>query len=83
MTEKINRRKSDLPYEKPNKDSNVWPKQNCPAFTPRENATMNECWYCKYADFHLDKPQPLEVGICNWPKKVTAPAAAEKERKFI
>lgn len=26
-------------------------------------------WYCQSADFHLDKPRFLEVGVCYWPKK--------------
>ena len=68
----IRRRKEDLPMPAPNAQGNVWPKQSCPAFTERENAVpgMTECWYCRYADFHLDKPKALEVGICNWPETV-------------
>lgn len=70
MAEKL-RKKEDNPLDKPNKDGNVWPGQLCPAFTPRENAAMIECWYCKYADFHLNQPKALEVGVCCFPKEVT------------
>ena len=28
-----------------------------------------ECWYCKFADFHLKERIPLDVGICCWPNK--------------
>lgn len=54
----------------PNPGGNVWPKQWCPAFTARKTASpgMEECWFCRYADFHLDKPKALEVGICLWPE---------------
>jgi hypothetical protein len=62
------RRKEDFQLEKPNSDGNVWQRQVCPAFTPRDNTTLKECFYCKYADFHLDKPKPLEVGVCYFPK---------------
>lgn len=67
-----NRRKEDQPLDKPNQNSNVWPKQTCPAFTLRESTTVAtpECWYCQYADFRLNQPKPVEVGICCWPKKV-------------
>ncbi len=55
----------------PNTDGNVWPKQVCPAFEPRADIPkgLQQCWYCRYADFHLDKPRALDVGICYWPKK--------------
>ena len=51
----------------PNSSGNVWPSQNCPVFTPRGGAVEKTCWYCIYADFHLDKPRALDVGICDWP----------------
>lgn len=56
----------------PNVLGNIWPNQSCPAFEPREgySSQLQRCWYCKYADFHLDKPKALDVGICNWPNKV-------------
>ena len=54
----------------PNSSGNVWPHQSCPVFTPRGGAAEQTCWYCVYADFHLDKPRALDVGICNWPKNV-------------
>jgi hypothetical protein len=28
------------------------------------------CWYCVYADFHLDQPRALDVGVCYWPRKL-------------
>lgn len=66
------RRQTDNPLSAPNSGGNVWPRQSCPAFTPRDSAVtpMPECWYCVYADFHLDKPRALDVGICEWPNKV-------------
>lgn len=67
--EKTATRREDLPLHAPNSGGNVWPKQSCPAFTPRGGAAEDTCWYCVYADFHLDKPRALEVGICNWPEK--------------
>lgn len=63
------RRSEDQMLAAPNSDGNVWPRQSCPSFTPRGGAVENTCWYCVYADFHLDKPRPLEVGICEWPKR--------------
>lgn len=41
-------REEELVLHEPNKDGNVWPKQYCPAFTPRAEAPeeMPECWYC-------------------------------------
>jgi hypothetical protein len=53
----------------PNSGGNVWPAQSCPAFVPRGGAAEQTCWYCVYADFHLDRPIALEVGICEWPSK--------------
>ncbi|MDD3164425.1 MAG: hypothetical protein PHS97_01045 [Oscillospiraceae bacterium] len=66
------RRKTDQSLSAPNAEGNVWPRQVCPAFTPRVGiiAPIPECWYCQYADFHLDRPRALEVGVCEWPKKV-------------
>ncbi len=63
----------------PKSGGNVWPKQSCPAFTPRGGAAETTCWYCIYADFNLDKPRALDVGICNWPKTVQS----EKKRNEI
>ena len=70
MTGGIRRRREDLPLSAPNAQGNVWPNQVCPAFSPRKEAPsgMAECWYCQYADFHLDKPRALDVVICNWPE---------------
>ena len=66
---KTARRREDLPISAPNSGGNVWPRQNCPAFTARGGAAERTCWYCVYADFHLDKPRALDVGICDWPDK--------------
>lgn len=65
-------RQTNHPLAAPNANENVWPRQTCPAFTPRECtvAPMRECWYCVYADFYLDRPRALDVGMCEWPKKV-------------
>lgn len=59
-------------FEVPNKNGNVWPGNLCPAYTPREDAikSLKECWYCRYADFHLKEERALEIGICKWPHKV-------------
>ena len=68
-----NNSQEDSPLSDPNSEGNVWPKQVCPAFIPRVDAPNGlwQCWYCVYADFHLDKPKALEVGICYWPRKLT------------
>lgn len=58
-----------LPAPKPG--GSVWPRQNCPAFTPRKahlSIDGIQCWFCRYADFHLTRPVALEVGICCWPE---------------
>ena len=54
----------------PKRNGSVWPRQRCPAFTPRRSASQKqaECWFCRYADFHLTEPVALEVGICCWPE---------------
>lgn len=66
-----NRRREDAPLSAPNTEGNVWPKQVCPAFEVRASAQveLRQCWYCRYADFHLDKPRALDVGVCCWPIK--------------
>jgi len=68
MKEKSKKCKEDMLFDKPNSDSNVWPHQYCPAFTTRSEGGVKECWYCCYADFHLDREKPLDIGICCWPK---------------
>ena len=67
-----NRRQEDAPLRAPNAEGNVWPKQVCPAFEPRADTPdgLRQCWYCRCADFHLNKPRALDVGVCEWPKKV-------------
>ncbi len=59
-------------YEVPKREGSVWPKDICPAYSPREDAipSLQGCWYCQYADFHLKAERTLEVGICQWPRKV-------------
>jgi hypothetical protein len=66
-------RREDAPLKVPNTEGNVWPKQVCLAFQPRADTPegLRQCWYCQYADFHLDKPRVLDVGVCYWPKKIT------------
>lgn len=68
-----NRRLEDSPLSAPNAEGNVWPKQACPAFEPRSNTPygMSQCWYCRYADFHLNKPKALDVGVCYWPQRLS------------
>ena len=64
------KRDEDRLLREPRVGGSVWPKQRCPAFTPRKNVPPEqpECWYCRYADFHLKEPVALEVGFCCWPK---------------
>ena len=59
-------------YDVPKQNGSVWPNDICPAYTPRQEAIpcINGCWYCRYADFHLQEERALEVGICKWPKKI-------------
>lgn len=59
--------------KEPRVGQSVWPLQYCPVFTPRAAAVLveRECWYCKYADFHLKERVPLDVGICCWPNAQT------------
>lgn len=48
----------------------VLPLQRCSCFSPRRSITQprRECWYCRYADFHLTEPVALKVGVCRWPE---------------
>ena len=64
------RRREDQALSAPNFYGNVWPKQRCPVFMPRSGAAERTCWYCIHADFHLDKPRALDVGVCYWPKEI-------------
>ena len=59
------------PLSLPQTDRNVYPRQCCPAFVARDGAFPweRECWFCVYADFHLEKACPLDVGICGYPVK--------------
>ena len=60
------------PLSNPKPGGSVWPRQSCPAFAPRKAhlpADGSQCWFCRYADFHLTHPVALEVGICCWPEK--------------
>ena len=63
------RRREDRTLHAPNAGGNVWPGQHCPAFAARGCAAEETCWYCAYADFHLDRPRALDVGVCEWPEK--------------
>ena len=59
------------PLSAPKPGGSVWPRQSCPAFTPRkEQLSIDaiQCWFCRYADFHRRRPVTLEVGICYWPE---------------
>ena len=40
--------------QKPCPGCSVWPQQRC--------------WFCRYANFHLQEGTALEVGVCCWPK---------------
>lgn len=54
---------------KPRTGENIWPGQRCPAFALRAVGLgcVRECWFCRYANFHLHERVALEVGICCWP----------------
>jgi hypothetical protein len=66
------RRQEHAPLSAPNALGNVWPRQICPAFEPRGDTLegLRQCWYCCYADFHLDMARSLDVGVCYWPKRI-------------
>ena len=39
--------------------------------SPREGwlpIEKEQCWYCRYANFHLTAPVALDVGICCYPQ---------------
>jgi hypothetical protein len=78
MGEKF-RRREDRPLKAPNAYGNVWPNQSCPVFMPRGGAAEKTCWYCVFADFHLDMPRALKVGICCWPGKAKGGRGGEDE----
>ncbi len=55
---------------KPREGGSVWPRESCPEFNPRSDYrpfTGPQCWYCKFADFHLKESVALDVGICCYP----------------
>lgn len=61
-------RRDSLPAPRPGRS--VWPRQSCPAFVPRKGHLTidgSQCWFCRYADFHLKCEVALEVGICCYP----------------
>ena len=45
-------------------------RQCCDRFSPRQSVVQpqRKCWYCRYADFHLDRAMALDTGICRFPK---------------
>ena len=56
--------------QKPCPGYSVWPQQRCPVFTGRRVGlcSVQRCWFCRYANFHLQEGTALEVGVCCWPK---------------
>lgn len=56
-------------FEAPQSNKNIWPHQYCPAFVKRHTSfhSAPECFYCKYADFHIEQTVALDVGICCYP----------------
>ena len=55
----------------PKSGGSVWPTDSCPVFSPRDSwlpIEKEQCWYCKFANFHLTAPVALEVGICCYPQ---------------
>lgn len=57
-------------FRKPRTGRSVWPRQRCPAFSARSVrlGRARECWFCRYANFHLREQVALEVGVCCWPR---------------
>ena len=57
-------------FDKPHSEKNVWRHQYCPMFRLRMTSVhaAPECFFCKYADFHLESMNALDVGICCYPK---------------
>ena len=66
------RRQTDCPLSAPNAEGSVWPRQSCQAFFRRAAAPggLAQCWYCRHAGFHLERPRALDVVVCCWPKKI-------------
>lgn len=61
-------------FSRPRAGRNVWPHQACPRFSPRSYSLFGAdmetaCWFCRYADFHLDWAVALDVGICCYPEE--------------
>lgn len=57
-------------YSAPQTGQSVWPKEGCCCFSSRKAIMadkLKECWFCRYADFHLNQEIALEVGICCFP----------------
>ena len=65
------RRREDVPLNAPNTEGNVWPIQACPAFEPRIDTPkgLRQCWYCRYADFHLISLVHLRLAYVTGRKK--------------
>lgn len=74
----------DLPecqfFDGPRPGLNVWPHQGCPCFQARAWSYPpdpgRECWYCAFANFHLDRPVALDVGVCQYGEE------REKESRY-
>ncbi len=69
----------------PRVDQSVWPGQCCPSFKARYSAAgpvWAECWFCQYADFHLDHDVALDVGICCYPSHVMENTLINKLKNF-
>lgn len=58
------------PPQKSCPGGSVWPDQRCPVFAGRRVGlcAVRSCWFCRYANFHLQEQRTLEVGVCCWPK---------------
>lgn len=55
--------------QSPPAGGSIWPRQRCPVFALRKEGLgcVRECWFCRYANFHLHERVALEVGVCCWP----------------
>ncbi len=57
-------------FKAPPVGQSVRPWQFCPGFHARFSSTgvvRPECLFCRYADFHLDQKEILDVGTCRFP----------------
>lgn len=59
-------------FAEPQTDKKVFPLQYCPKYQQRYSITpvIPECYFCRFADFHLNMNTPPETGECHYPEIV-------------